>query len=64
MFFDEVQRAAVLRGLFESYYNAITPTYTVLDTSRSWTTRLDLLARLFPDAKVICCVRPIPLYHC
>lgn len=60
VFFDEGQRAAVLRGLFENYYDAIAPTRTVFDTSRSWTTRLDLLGRLFPDAKVICCVRPIP----
>jgi sulfotransferase len=58
--FDEAQRAAVLRGLFETYYHAIAPTQTVFDTSRSWTTRLDLLGRLFPDAKMICCVRPIP----
>ena len=58
--FDEAQRAAVLRGLFQTYYHAIAPTQTVFDTSRSWTTRLDLLARLFPDAKMICCVRPIP----
>jgi sulfotransferase len=60
VFFDAAQRAAVLRGLFGSYYHAIHPTRTVFDTSRGWTTRLDLLGRLFPDAKVICCVRPIP----
>lgn len=60
VFFDEAQRAAVLRGLFDSYYHAVAPGRTVFDTSRSWTTRLDLLARLFPDAKVICCVRPVP----
>jgi sulfotransferase len=60
VFFDEAQRMAVLRGLFDSYYHAIAPTRTVFDTSRSWTTRLDLLARLFPDARMICCVRPIP----
>jgi sulfotransferase len=60
VFFDVAQRAAVLRGLFDNYYHAIHPTRTVFDTSRGWTTRLDLLARLFPDARVICCVRPIP----
>jgi sulfotransferase len=60
VFFDAAQRAAVLRGLFENYYHAIHPTRTVFDTSRGWTTRLDLLARLFPECRVICCVRPIP----
>lgn len=60
VFFDEAQRVAVLRGLFENYYHAIASTQTVFDTSRSWTTRLDLLGRLFPEAKMICCVRPIP----
>jgi sulfotransferase len=60
VFFDAAQRAAVLRGLFENYYHAVHPTRTVFDTNRAWTTRLDLLLRLFPDARVICCVRPIP----
>ena len=60
VFFDEAQRAAVLRGLFENYYHAIAPTRTVFDTSRGWTTRLDLLARLFPQSRMICCVRPVP----
>lgn len=60
VFFDTAQRAAVLRGLFESYYHAIHPSRTVFDTSRGWTTRMDLLGRLYPDARVICCVRPIP----
>lgn len=58
--FDTAQRAAVLRGLFESYYHAIHPTRCVFDTGRAWTTRIDLLLRLFPEARVICCVRPIP----
>ena len=60
VFFDHAQRAAVLRGLFDSYYHAIHPTKAVFDTNRGWTTRLDLLSRLFPEARVICCVRPIP----
>ena len=56
MFFDAAQRAAVLRGVFDGYYHAIHAARTVFDTSRGWTTRLDLLARLFPEARVICCV--------
>ncbi len=57
---DNEQREALLRGVFDNYYDAIHPQKTVFDTNRSWTARLDLLASLFPDAKVICCVRHIP----
>jgi sulfotransferase len=57
---DDGQRQALLRGLFDSYYHAIHPYRTVFDTSRGWTLRLTMLASLFPDAKVICCVRDLP----
>jgi sulfotransferase len=57
---DDGQRQALLRGLFDGYYHAIHPTRTVFDTNRGWTVRLPMLATLFPDAKVICCVRHIP----
>ncbi|MDP4026265.1 sulfotransferase [Methylobacterium sp. NEAU 140] len=60
LFLDEAQRAALLRGLFDSYYGALPPGTAVFDTNRGWTGRLDLLARLFPDCRVICCVRPVP----
>ncbi len=60
MFIDNEQREALLRGVFDNYYHAIHPQKTVFDTNRSWTTRLDLLASLFPDAKMICCVRHVP----
>ena len=57
---DNAQREALLRGVFDNYYHAIHPEKTVFDTNRGWTTRLNLLAALFPDAKIICCVRHIP----
>ncbi|MGI3903289.1 MAG: sulfotransferase family protein [Janthinobacterium lividum] len=60
VFFTPAQREAVLRGLFVNYYDALAPGCTVFDTNRGWTTRLDLLARLFPDFRMICCVRPVP----
>jgi sulfotransferase len=59
VFFDDAQRTAVLRGCFENYYHARAD-QVVFDTNRAWTTRIDLLAELFPQAKIICCVRPIP----
>lgn len=60
VFIDDAQRESVLRGLFGSYYNVHQAGKTVFDTNRGWTGRVDLLAELFPDAKMICCVRPIP----
>ena len=61
MFIDEAQRRALLRGLFDNYYAGLPAgTTTVFDTSRGWTGRIDLLARLFPDCRFVCCVRPVP----
>jgi sulfotransferase len=57
---DDAQRQALLRGLFDSYYHAIHPSRTVFDTNRAWTIRLPIIAALFPQAKVICCVRDLP----
>ncbi len=57
---DDGQRRALLRGIFASYYNAIHPTRTVFDTHRAWSVQLHFLSDLFPNARVICCVRHIP----
>ena len=60
VFIDEHQRTAVLRGVFENFYGVHHADKTIFDTNRGWTTRLDLLARLFPACRVICCVRHVP----
>jgi sulfotransferase len=60
IFVDNAQRRALLRGLFDNYYHDVHPTKTVFDVNRGWTTRIELLADLFPDCKIICCVRQIP----
>ena len=57
---DDVQRAALLRGVFDAYYAAFGPNIAVFDSNRGWTARIDLLAELFPDCRVVCCVRPVP----
>ena len=55
---NEEQRARILRGLFDSYYaDLVEP--VIFDTNRAWTAKLPALMRLFPDAKVICCVRDV-----
>jgi sulfotransferase len=55
---DENQRARILRGLFDSYY-ADCKEPVIFDTNRGWTAKLPALMRLFPDAKLICCVRDV-----
>jgi sulfotransferase len=60
VFIDEAQKRELLKGLFENYYNAIHPHKMVFDTNRAWCSKLPTLVKLFPDAKVICCVRHVP----
>jgi len=56
---DEQRRKHILRGLVQSYYDAVTPK-TVFDTSRGWTAKTSLLKELYPQTKIICCVRDLP----
>ena len=54
---DDDQRQRLLHAVFDAYYADIHPTQIVFDTNRQWTTKLPALVKLFPAAKVICCVR-------
>jgi len=56
---DDVKRERILRALFDSFY-ADCSAEVVFDTSRAWCARMSAIARLFPDAKVIACVRDLP----
>ena len=54
------QRRRLLLGLFESYYADLSAEkQVVFDTNRVWTSRLPALLDLFPQAKVIACVRNV-----
>ena len=57
VFFSDAQRARLLRSCFDAYYADVHPSQTVFDTNRLWTSKLPTLVELFPDARVICCVR-------
>ncbi|HXQ52430.1 MAG TPA: sulfotransferase [Stellaceae bacterium] len=57
VFIDDALRERLLRAVFEAYYAEIHPRQVVFDTNRQWTTKLPALMHLFPQAKVICCVR-------
>ena len=56
---DDAQRQRILKGLFDSYYADRQDRPLILDTNRAWCARLPAIKRLFPDAKVICCVRSV-----
>lgn len=56
VFINEQGRHDILRGIFVSYYGSWNRA-NIFDTSRAWTTKMNLLADLFIDARVICCVR-------
>ncbi len=55
---DQEQRARLLHGLFDSYYADRTEP-VIFDTNRAWTAKLPALMTLFPDARMICCVRDV-----
>jgi len=56
---SDAQRAAMLRGLAENFYAEQADAGVVFDTSRLWCSRMPLLGTLFPQAKVIACVRQL-----
>lgn len=55
---DREQRRRLLKGLFDNYY-ADCQQPVVFDTNRQWCSRLPALHDLFPQAKVIACVRNV-----
>lgn len=59
-FFDDARRIEVLRGLFNSYYYDLPDSInTIFDTNRMWTANAAMLSALFPDARIVCCVRDV-----
>lgn len=60
VFIDEEQKRELLKGLFGNYYFRERSSRLIFDTNRAWCSKLPTLVRLFPRAKVICCVRHVP----
>jgi len=56
---DLDQRRRLLKGLFDSYYAAQQTKEVVFDTNRQWCARMPAVLDLFPQAKVIACVRNV-----
>jgi len=59
LFIDETQKKELLASLFECYYRGHEDKAVIFDTNRLWCARLPALLSLFPEAKVICCVRSV-----
>jgi sulfotransferase len=53
------QRQRLLRGLFDSYYADAPEAEVVFDTNRLWSAKLPALKDLFPQSRVIACVRNV-----
>lgn len=59
VFITDRQRESVLRGLFRNFYEDDFGRRLIFDTSRIWCSKLNGLAKLFPDCRVLCCVRSV-----
>ncbi|MBY0573359.1 MAG: sulfotransferase [Undibacterium sp.] len=53
------QRKNLLTGLFDSYYQAEADKDTIFDTNRMWCAKMPTIMDMFPNAKVIACVRNV-----
>ena len=59
VFIDNAARQRVLRGLFDNFYATHTEFPVVFDTSRLWCAKLAALRELFPQMRVVACVRHV-----
>ena len=57
--FNDSTRYNILRGIFSSYYYESADDAVIFDTSRGWTAKMSLINQLYPDSRIICCVREI-----
>lgn len=55
----QAQRMRLLQGLFESYYADQQEQDVIFDTNRLWCSKMPALMELYPQAKVIACVRNV-----
>lgn len=58
-FISPAQKQAIVQSIFTAYYQPQADKEIVFDTNRLWCSKLPLIRELFPQAKVICCVRNI-----
>jgi sulfotransferase len=59
IFVDDATRQALLRAVVDAYYAPHADKAVIFDTNRAWCARLPVIRALYPDAKVIACVRDV-----
>jgi len=59
VFISPEQKRALILSIFSAYYHPQVEKEIIFDTNRLWCGKLPLIRELFPEAKVICCVRNI-----
>ena len=59
VFIDDDQRERIIRSVVDEYY-AKTDANVIFDTSRAWCARMPLIKTMYPQSKVIACVRHMP----
>lgn len=59
-FIHDQQRHRIVRGIVENYYGPEFEQEVIFDTNRSWCARMPVLNTVFPDSRVIACVRDVP----
>jgi sulfotransferase len=59
VFFNDNRRSAILRGVVDAYYAEQPGESVVFDTNRTWTARASLIGALYPECRIICCVREV-----
>jgi sulfotransferase len=57
LFISDAQRRRILRAIVSEYHADLAQDHVIFDTNRGWCTVLGAVSELFPDSRVICCVR-------
>jgi sulfotransferase len=57
VFISDTHRKRMLRSIVNVYYSDLTPDKVIFDTNRNWCAVLPAIAEIFPESRVICCVR-------
>lgn len=59
VFISPLQKQEMIASIFSTYYKEQADKETIFDTNRLWCSQLPLIGELFPEAKIICCVRNV-----
>ena len=59
LFISDAQRKRILEGIVHNYYGPEFDDMVVFDTNRGWCAQLPLIHTLFPESRMIACVRDV-----